>query len=171
MLEHLRRRAPVIEAHQGLIEDLDLGRRFDLVIGPSSILTSTANLAAAVRQVGPGGRIGMELMNPRWLRTRHSGVRVKRRPNGSSALEVDYRLPDGSTAVQVVDGWRPGPTPEAMRRRLKRLGLEVLWPGSTLADSPTYYVIAGQFLPIHGEVALPHLWGSTRRRRGMGLAS
>src|SRR5438094_8981309 len=25
-------------------------------------------------------------------------------------------------------------------------------------------------LPIYGEVALPHLWGSTRRRRGMGLA-
>ena len=148
MLAHLRRRAPGIEAHLGLIEDLDLGRRFDLVIGPSSILTSLANLAAAVRQVRPGGRIGMELMNPGWLKTRHSGVRLKRRRNGSTAMEVDYRLPDGSTAVQVVEGWRPGPPPEATRRRLTRLGMQVLWlgprPGSTLAGSPTYYVVAGR---------------------------
>lgn len=46
MLEYLRRRIPGIEVHQGLIESLDLGRKFGLVIGPSSILTVDANLAA-----------------------------------------------------------------------------------------------------------------------------
>ena len=62
-------------------------------------------------------------------------------------MEVDYRLPDGSVVVQVVENWRPGPAPEAARRRLKRFGLELLWmggrPGMTLAASPTYYVLAG----------------------------
>jgi len=145
MLAALHRRAPEIETHEVLIEDLRLRRRFGLVIGPSSILASDANLEGAVRHVRAGGRVGMELMNPLWLRsTRHRGVRLKR----SGAMEVDYRLPDGSTVVQVVQGWRPLPSPRAARRRLSRFGLELLWlgtrPGTTLADAPTYFVLAGR---------------------------
>ncbi|HEX7199887.1 MAG TPA: class I SAM-dependent methyltransferase, partial [Dongiaceae bacterium] len=147
MLAHLRKRVPAIEAHQALIENLDLRRQFDLVIGPSSILTSDVNLAAAVGHLRPGGRIGMELMNPRWLKARsHKGVRLKPGVGGSTVMEVDYRLPDGSTVVQVVPGWRPPPAPSGARRRLRRFGLELLWlgprPGATLDDSPTYYVLA-----------------------------
>ncbi|HSS60678.1 MAG TPA: class I SAM-dependent methyltransferase [Candidatus Limnocylindrales bacterium] len=149
MLGHLRRRTPEVETHQALIEKLDLGRQFDLVIGPSSILTADANLAAAVRHVRPAGRIGMELMNPRWLRaTSHKGVRLKRGVAGSTVMEVDYRLPDGSKVIQVVTGWRPPPAYTGARRRLRRFGLELLWlgprPGATLDDSPTYYVLAAR---------------------------
>jgi trans-aconitate methyltransferase len=145
MLAALRRRAPEIETHQALIEDLRLRRRFDLVIGPSSILASDVNLEGAVRHLRAGGRVGMELMNPAWLRsTRHRGVRLK----GRDVMEVDYRLPDGSTVVQVVEGWRPLPSPRAARQRLSRFGQELLWlgtrPGTKLADAPTYFVLAGR---------------------------
>lgn len=145
MLAALRRRAPEIETHQALIEDLRLRHRFGLVIGPSSILASDVNLEGAVRHLRAGGRVGMELMNPLWLRsTPHRGVRLAR-PN---VMEVDYRLPDGTTVVQVVDGWRPGPSPRGARRRLSRFGLELLWlgarPGDTLAEAPTYFVLAGR---------------------------
>ncbi len=151
MLEYLRRRVPGIECHQALIENLDLGRQFDLVIGPSSILESDTNLAAAVRYVRPGGRIGMELMNPHWLTTTaHEGVRIDR-----MTMEVDYRLPDGSIVVQVVDDWQPGPAPEDADNRMRRLGLDLLWlggrPDPQPAESPIYYVPAG--LPISNTAA------------------
>jgi len=149
MLAHLQRRAPQINARQALIEDVELGREFDLVIGPSSILSSDANLAAAARHVWPGGRVGMELMNPHWLsRTPHAGVRLRTESDGTTTMEIDYRLPDGSTAVQAVEDWRPGPAPEATAERLRPFGLELLWigprPEAALAVSPTYYVLAGR---------------------------
>ena len=82
-------------------------------------------------------------MNPDWLDSSpHRGVRIK-----GSVMEVDYRLPDGSVVVQVVEKSRPEPGPRGARRRMKRFGLELLWmggrPGSSLAGSPTYYVLAG----------------------------
>lgn len=144
MLAEVRRRLPGIVTHQTLIETMKLRLRFDLVIGPSSILTSDANLASAARHVRRGGRLGMELMNPSWLQTKaHAGVRVK----PGRGLEIDYRLPDGSKIVHVVDGWRPGPSARSARRRLARFGLELLWlgtrPGTTLDDASTYFVLAG----------------------------
>ncbi len=144
MLSHLRRRAPRMETHQAVVEELHLRRKFDLVIAPSSILSSNVNLAAAVRHVRPGGRIGMELMNPHWLaNTKHKGVRLKQ-----GAMEVDYRLPDGSVVVQVVNDWRPGPAPEDARRRLARFDVELLWlgprPDLAQARSPTYFVLGGR---------------------------
>lgn len=152
MLAHARRRLPSLESHEGLIADMRLDRRFDLVIGPSGILTSDPNLAAAARHLAPGGRVGMELMNPQWLNSKdHDGVRVRLASDGTSLLEVDYRLPDGSVVVQVVEGWRPGPTPVDATQRLERFGLELLWiggrPGKTVERSPTFYVLAG--LPAH----------------------
>ena len=144
MLAYARDRLPGVELHQELIADLDLEDRFDLVIGPSGILTSDANLAAAARHARPGGRIGMELTNPGWvLGGDHEGVRLDDR----GVLEVDYRLPDGSVVVQEVEGWRPGPAPADAQERLEKFGLELLWidgrPGLTLEESPTYYVLAG----------------------------
>lgn len=148
MLEHVRQRVPEIECHQALIENLNLGRRFALVIGPSSILESDATLAAAIRHTRPGGRIGMEMMNPHWLAgASHRGVRIHRTADGVDVMEVDYRRPDGSTVVQVVEGWRPGPAPEDTSNRLSRFRLDLLWlgprPDSILAETPTYYVLAG----------------------------
>jgi len=147
MLAHLRRRDSGIRVHQSLIANLALERKFDLVIGPSSILAEDENLAAAVRHLRPHGRVGMELMNPHWLASgRHDGVRLNRRPDGSSEMEVDYRLPDGSVTVQVVDDMRMCPAPEETEDRLDRLGLNLVWMGAPddqdLADSPTYFVLA-----------------------------
>jgi len=147
MLAHLRRRDAGIQAHQTLIANLALERKFDLVIGPSSILAEDENLAAAVRHVRPRGRVGMELMNPHWLSSgRHDGVRLRRRPDGSSEMEVDYRLPDGSVVVQVVADVRMSPAPEDTEERLDRLGLSLVWMGARedhdLEDSPTYFVLA-----------------------------
>ena len=146
MLAHLRERAPEIQAHQSLISDLDLGKAFDLVIGPSSILTEDENLAAAVRHLAPRGRVGMELMNPHWLAAgRHRGIRLRRRPDGSTDMEVDYRLPDGRVVVQVVDRMHMGLPPEDIEARLEAFGLSLVWMGSRedeLEDSPTYFVLA-----------------------------
>ena len=142
MLAHLRRRVSGVEAHEALIETLELGRTFDLVMGPSSILMTDVNLAAAVRHVAPGGRVGMELMNPHWLLNgAHEGVRLQ-----PSVMEIDYRLPDGSVVTQVVEhGDEPGPWPEAAEERLERFGLRLQWmgglPGAELQDSSTYYVL------------------------------
>ena len=142
MLERLRARDASIEVHRSLIADLALDRKFDLVIGPSSILTEDENLSAAVRHLQPKGRVGMELMNPHWLASdRHDGVRVN-----ATQMEVDYRLPDGSVVVQVVDDlierW-----PEATEERLDRFGLKLVWMGSRddeLVRSPTYFVLASR---------------------------
>jgi len=89
----------------------------------------------------------MELMNPHWLSSgRHDGVRLRRRPDGSSEMEVDYRLPDGSVVVQVVADVRMSPAPEDTEERLDRLGLSLVWMGARedhdLEDSPTYFVLA-----------------------------
>ena len=154
MLARLQARAPDIETHQALIANLDLGRKFELVIGPSSILIPDENLAAATRQLSPHGRLGMELMNPHWLAGgRHDGVRLIERPDASIAMEVDYRLPDGTVVVQVVDGRQTDRLPEDTEERLERFGLRLVWMGSRedeLADSPTYFVLAEL------ESALPH---------------
>lgn len=146
MLARLRERAPDIPTHQSLLADLDLGQRFDLIIGPSSILIDDGNLAAAARHLAPGGRVGMELMNPHWLEAgRHRGVRLLRRSDGSTTMEVDYRLPDGSVVVQVVNDMQVGPAPEDAEARLDRFGLSLVWMGSReddLTASPTYFVLA-----------------------------
>ena len=148
MLARLQAREPLIATHQALIAPLDLGRKFDLVLGPSSILSQDENLAAAARHLTPGGRVGMELMNPHWLASdRHDGVRLSRQPDGSTQMEVDYRLPDGKVVVQVVDDMRMGPWPEDTEERLDRLGLRLVWMGSRedeLTESPTYFVLAAR---------------------------
>jgi hypothetical protein len=145
MLAHLRKRIPGIELHQTLIAELHLHRRFDLVIGPSSILTDDANLAAAARHLRPGGRVGMELMNPHWLAGgRHEGVRMSGR-----RMEVDYRLPDGSVITQVVDDVESASmAPEETETRLARHELHLEWMGGApdhdLDESPTYFVLASK---------------------------
>ena len=149
MLRYLRQRLPEIRTHQAVIETMDLGQCFDLVIGPSSILAADVNLAAAARHLRPGGRIGMEIANPDWLTSSaHDGIRFVTGAGDSTTMEVDYRLPDGRTVVQVIDGWQPGPGPADAERRLKRFNLDLLWIGGRpevrIAESPTYFVLAGR---------------------------
>ena len=139
MLEAVRRRLPGIQLHRALIEELDLGRRFDLVIGPSGVLGTTANLRAAARHLAPGGRVGLELMNPHWLLDGdHPGVRVLEQAGARVRMEVDY--PGGY--VQEADTnlvW-----PEQLEDHLAAGGLRLAWMGGgdTLAGSPTYTALA-----------------------------
>ena len=138
MLGMVARRLPGIELHQALIAELSLGRRFDLVIGPSSVLGSRANLRAAARHLRPGGRVGFELMNPHWFMSGpRPGVRILERRGDRVRMEVDY--PGGY--VQIASSrlhW-----PERIDSLLKGTGLRLLRldGGPALATSPTYTVL------------------------------
>src|SRR3989442_4512357 len=69
MLESLRRRLPDTELIQSRIEDLDLGRRFHLVIVPSNILCLVERLPAAANHLAHDRALAFELTNPYWLQT------------------------------------------------------------------------------------------------------
>jgi len=145
MLERLRARLPELEAHQALIEELQLGRLFDLVIAPSNVLDTGPKLAGAARQLAPRGRLALELMNPHWLASGASpGVEVLRL-DARAALTVEYRLPGGEVRIQEIPNvelvW-----PEGADEFLGPAGLRLLWmggePGQGLEDSPTFFVLA-----------------------------
>lgn len=139
MLAASGRRLPGVQLYRALIEELDLGRRFDLVIGPSSVLTTTAALRAAARHLGPGGRVGLELMNPHWLlEGEHPGVRVLERSGDQVRMEVDY---PGGYVQEAAARLR---WPERLEAYLAGCGLRLLWMGGgdALAESPTYTALA-----------------------------
>jgi hypothetical protein len=140
MLERLRGRGAPIELVLARIEELDLGRRFDLVIAPSNIVCTPERLAGAARHVFPGGRVGFELMNPHWLRAGGSdGVELVKWAGGHAIIEVAY----ASGVVQEADV--PLIWPEDVERFLAGAGLELRWmagSGEDLEDSPTFYVLA-----------------------------
>jgi Methyltransferase domain len=140
MLERLRARLPGVELVQSLIEDLDLGRRFPLVIGPSSILGSPGRLAVAARH--SSARVAFEQMNPHWLLNgEQSAVRVVRATREHAEIEVDY--PGGWTHQAGGElCW-----PEDVEDRLAGAGLTLeLMRGQDdqggLAESSTYFVLA-----------------------------
>lgn len=140
MICRLRGRLPEAELHLVRIERLELGRRFPLVIGPSSILASTACLANAARHAAD--RVALELMNPHWLLGgEHPTIRLGRVTRRRAEIEVDY--PGGWTHVAtVVLRW-----PEDVEAHLSAAGLtlELICgqdPDANLDDSPTYYVMA-----------------------------
>jgi len=144
MLATLRRRLPGIEVHLALLEALDLGQTFDLVMAPSSLLDTEPSLAAAARHVGPGGKLAYELLNPHWLEVGGSeSCRVLRLDRASARIEVDY--PTGHTQhAEVRLNW-----PEEVEERLAGVGLELtrLWgrpEAETLAESAVYFVLAAR---------------------------
>lgn len=140
MLERLRERRAPIELVQARIEELDLGRRFELVIAPSNIVCTPERLAGAARHLVPAGRFGFELMNPHWLRSGASdGVEVAEWGEGTARIEVAY--PGG--AVQEADV--PLIWPEDVEHFLAGAGLELRWMAGSaedIEDSPTFYVLA-----------------------------
>jgi hypothetical protein len=140
MLDRLRARLPDVELVQARIEELDLGRRFPLVMGPSSILESGDRLAAAARHTSL--RIAMELMNPHWLlEVQHPRVRVLEATGERAQIEVDY--PGRFThRAAVALCW-----PERVESLLDRAGLALELmrgkdPEADLDESPSYLVLA-----------------------------
>src|SRR5215831_4842841 len=118
MLERLRGRLPAAELVLGRIEDLDLGRRFPLVIGPSSVLGHPDCLAAAARH--SSDRVALELMNPHWLRSgEHPSVRVLAATGERAEVEVEY--PGGWVHHAAV----PLCWPEDVEALLEAAGLEL----------------------------------------------
>jgi hypothetical protein len=144
MLARVRSRLPGAKLVQALIEEMDLGRRFDLVIAPSNILTTSALLEGAARHSSRW--VAFELMNPHWLAAGAGGggtVHVRRMDERSAEIEVDY-----------AGGWRqlaevPLICPETVEGMLQAAGLRLeVMKGSReeggLDQSPSYVVLACQ---------------------------
>jgi len=146
MLERLRQRLPNTELIQSRIEDLDLGRRFSLVMVPSNLLETVARLRHAAAHLAPAGLLAAELTNPYWLRAGASaGVRVQSFDGNGARFEVDYTLPDGRTVTQraeitlvwpeEVETWLAAGAGLRLRRMF---GLKE----AELTSSPSFYVVA-----------------------------
>ena len=148
MLERLRRRLPDMELTRARIEDLNLGRRFALVIVPSNILCFVERLRSAANHVDAGGSLAFELTNPYWLEAGASGgVRVQSFDGNGARFEVDYKLPDGRTITQQAE--IPLVWPEEVENWLAtgaglKLGRMFGRPGAELTASPSFYVLAGR---------------------------
>jgi hypothetical protein len=148
MLARLRQRLPGAELIQSRIEDLNLGRQFDLVMVPSNILCFVDRLRSAGDHVAADGSLAFELTNPYWLRAGAShGVRVQSFDGNGARFEVDYKLPDGRTITQraevplvwpeEVENWLATVAGLKLRRIFAR-------PEAELVDSPSFYVVAGK---------------------------
>lgn len=141
MVRHLRRRLPKSEIHLSLIESVDLGRKFDLVVVPSNILQTPALLKAAARHLAPAGRLAFELTNPHWIACGpHPAFKVLREDHHRVAIEVTY--PDGTIQEgEIEQVW-----PEEIEVFLGTGGLQLVHlfgsEDSELADSPTFFVVA-----------------------------
>ncbi len=148
MLARLRQRLPETELVQSRIEDLNLGRTFDLVIVPSNILCLADRLRAAANHVAADGSLAFELTNPYWLRAGASpGVRVKSFDGNGARFEVDYTLSDGRTVTQQAEV--PLIWPEEVENWLARVaGLKLrrmfARPDAELADAPSFFVVTGK---------------------------
>ena len=148
MLARLRQRLPDIELIQSRIEDLDLGRQFDLIVVPSNILCFVDRLRSAANHVAADGSLAFELTNPYWLRAGAGrGVRVQSFDGNGARIEVDYSLPDGRTITQQaevplvwpeeVENWLATVAGLKLRRMFAR-------PDAELVDSPSFFVVAGK---------------------------
>ena len=138
MLARLRSRA-ALELVQDRIEDLHLGRRFELVMAPSNILYTRQRLAAAARHAER--RVAFELVNPHWLRAgAGSGVRLRAATDDRAEIEVDYE--GGFTQLASVELIRP----DSVEEFLKSAGLELETmhghEGDGMDDSPSFFVLA-----------------------------
>jgi Methyltransferase domain len=140
MLALLRPRLPETELFQGLIESLDLGRSFELVLAPSNILFTAERLTAAARHSSRW--VAFELLNPHWLAAgAGAGVRVRRMDARSAEIDVDY---PGSwrQRAEISLVW-----PEDVEALLDEAGLELqimkaAGPATDLVASSSFHVLA-----------------------------
>ena len=140
MLGTLAARGRGIDLVCARIEDLDLPRRFGLVIAPSNILYTQERLRGAARHLRPGGRLGIELTNPHWLHAgAQPGVRVIELSRERAWIEVDYQ--DGYTQQARFDLVWPEQVEEWLAQA--RLGLlSMRGRGDSLDEASTFHVLA-----------------------------
>lgn len=140
MVTRLRARLPEMEVLEASLEEADLGgRRFELVIAPSSLLTSSEMLAGAA--AFSSRWVGMELMNPHWLAgPGQQALTVHWMNDGQARFEVPY--PNG----WIQEATAPLRWPERIEEHLAQAGLELEWMGAPaglgLEASPTYFVLS-----------------------------
>lgn len=147
MLAHLRRRLPGTELIQSRIEDLELGRRFSLVMVPSNILDTAERLHHAAAHLARDGLLAAELTNPHWLQAgAGDGVRVLALDGNQARVEIDYTFVAGEPYVQHVSVqlvW-----PDEVERWLGSSGLTLrrmfAREDGELTSSPTFYVVASR---------------------------
>jgi hypothetical protein len=141
MIAHLRRRLPTLELHLARIEELDLDRRFDLVMAPAGILCRRARLEGAVRHAG--GRVALELVNPHWLLS-SAGPSVRARRLETGEVEVKVTHPGGWVESATVPLIWPG----EIEGFLVSADLELCrmqgQGDADLEESPTFYVLAAK---------------------------
>lgn len=145
MLELARKRLPDVELVEGRVEDVDLGREFDLVIVPSNILCTVDRLRGAARHLAGDGRLGFQLMNPHWLYAKSSQkVRVLALDRDEARILVTY--PNGTVQEATV----PLVWPEQIEDFLAEAGLRLVRlsgePDAGLEQSATFYVLASKRL-------------------------
>jgi 2-polyprenyl-3-methyl-5-hydroxy-6-metoxy-1,4-benzoquinol methylase len=143
MVAHLRGRLPSAEIHQSLIEDLELGRRFELVMIPSGVGEDAGVLEGAMRHLAPEGRLVLELTNPHWLAAGAS-PRFRVRDLGADRAHVEVVYPGGTLQdAEIALIW-----PEEIESWLAAVGLELVrmfgHPDAELDESPTFYVVAAK---------------------------
>jgi trans-aconitate methyltransferase len=147
MLSRARRRLPDTELIHSRIEDLQLERRFSLVMVPSNILDTVERLRRAAAHLADDGLLAAELTNPHWLQAgAGKGVRVTSFDGNQARLEVEYALPSGQRYLQKGDVqlvW-----PDEVDRWLASSGLTLqrMFAGDDgdLTSSPTFFVVAGK---------------------------
>jgi SAM-dependent methyltransferase len=123
LLARLRAREPGLPVVRALLEEAPFSGDFDLVIAPSSLLGRFKSLCATARLLAPGGRLGLEMLNPHWLaQIDRPDVRLLDFGVRTAAIEIDY--PGGFTQVARDRLW---------------------WP-EDVERSPTYYVLASKRL-------------------------
>lgn len=142
MTAWLRDRVPEMEIIEERWETLELGRTFDLVIGPSGAFTAGAALRAAARHLARGGHVGIELMNPHWLLA-PGQEEVRHRLLDDGRVEVLVPYPSGHVQRAVAElRW-----PERIDEHLAAAGLRAVamrGAGASLTTSSTYYVLAAR---------------------------
>ena len=139
MLARLRQRAPEMELHQSPIENLQLGRRFSLVMAPACIIDTADRLAGAARHTS--GALALEILNPHWLAAgAGGGVRVERMDRDAALIRVPYEGGYEQVAEPFLI-W-----PEAVEPWLRGAGLTLVslrgMGDGDLAESPSYLVTA-----------------------------
>jgi trans-aconitate methyltransferase len=141
MVAHLRRRLPEAEVHQALIEELDLARRFELVMIPSGIGEDARVLEGELRHLAPGGELALELTNPHWLAA-GADPRFRVLDLNAHRAQIVVEYPGGTIQeAEIALIW-----PELVEEWLAQAGLGLVrmfgHPDTELEESPTFYVVA-----------------------------